>query len=210
MKSAIGYNQVKNIILGYSHRNPIIQARTRAMLGFQYVLACRYGELITYRHKQGYETIGLVKSQIKEYPKYWEVTLPNFKQGKIEYGTGFILKDSGEDWLRDICMEWVAACPTEQLFKIHQSRAKDLCSKALAPLGLDLLASTKRPYHYNTHHLRRSRADHLLKLFNFSILDVQKTLRHKFLSSTQSYIDSSLQERIDKLQNAKFQGFGTQ
>lgn len=188
--------------------------RTKALLAFQYVLACRVGELVRYKHSASqylnnnkivvavpeYVTSGLLKQNMREYPDYWEVLVPNFKQGsgKVQYKTGIIMKDTKENWLRDTCFNWLNMIQGEQVFVFQEETARNLARKALVQLGIDAIANKG----FSSHNLRDSRADHLLKIFHFNIIDVQKTLGHKNLNSTQQYIDSSIDERAQKLKQA--------
>lgn len=224
MKQPIEYSELKQLILNCPDK------QVQAIMAFQYVLACRIGELFPYRHKpyhfnpkdnipdpetakrkpfnqreripeKEYETFGLTKSSFTEYPDHWEVWIPSFKKGKGKpmFKVGIILKGNEyEKWLEEICIGWKNSCPTESLFSIKHDTARKRLKKQL-----EFKYDTKAHKTFSSHNLRDSRSDHLLKIFGYSVVDVQKTLDHQNLQTTSFYLDSDVSERLQKLKNPK-------
>jgi len=214
MKQAIDYPLLKETILAISNKE------VQAIVAYQYVLACRLGELFPYTHTiyhfiqadkdkplkerkkifaKPYTTQGLTQDCFHEFEDHWEIVMPIFKQhlSKPAYGTGFLLKGGQEQWLTDICFAWKEqAGPT--LFTISHEAARKRLKKVLGALGADNLAQKT----YSSHNLRDSRANHLLKLYGFNIIDIQQTLHHKRLETTKQYLNSSIDERKEKLKQA--------
>lgn len=218
LKTPIPYETLKKTIEGYSHPNSYVAARTQALMAFQYVLGCRSGELVPYLHpahtnKKGFTrpafmTVGLLKSQIREYPTHWEITIPNFKQEKnnikVHYKTGIISKNPEEKWLSDICFGWLPYSPYDIVFPLAPITARLTVSEALHSLGKELKSNSNNRW-VASHHLRDSRADHLYKLKNFSLVEIKETLGHSSLATTSVYLGSDIAERVKKLNAATVQ-----
>jgi len=194
-KSPIDYEKLKELILTCPDKE------CQAAMAIQYVLACRLGELFP-KDFDKYHSDGLLVDSFQNYPSYWQVSVANFKQRKkkLVMKNGFILKE-GENWLSDICLNWRKEAIDKgrrELFTVSPEGMRKRIKKSLAGAGYDVKAQKT----VSSHNLRDSRADHLLKLFGFNILDVQKTLGHANLKTTSEYIDSSVDERVKKLKEA--------
>jgi integrase len=219
MKAPIPYDKLKEIILACPDKE------LQAILAYQYALACRLGELFPYTHKPyhfypqdkrkpfkerrktwlpHFETGGIISDSFFEYADHWEIVQPVFKQHEAKpiFGKGFLLKDNPQEaWLNDICLTWLQthrANPQACIFSMNHETARKKIKKYLALAGFDVRAQKT----FSSHNLRDSRADHLLKIYGFSVLDIQKTLHHKNLKTTSEYLDSSIDERIKKLKDA--------
>lgn len=162
-----------------------MEARTKALIAFQYASGCRIGELLDYQHTDGSTTKGLLKSNVKIDDESISWEMPNFKvadeKKKLKYP--FILKEEGVLW--NIIYDWMGRCG-EQVFELKQSRARDLIREQIQP--------------HSSHALRRSRGTHLADTFGYNVYEIMDALGHTKMESSLAYVSAA--SRKSKMKKA--------
>ena len=179
IEKSMSYPYIKQVI------NNIPDLRTRAMVATQYGLSARAGELVSYTHKDGVETPGLLKSNIVNQKGLYVCNIPNFKNKKRLFKKPYI--SPKETFLFEPFKAWLDVCD-EQVFPVRISRYRQLVDAAL-------------PEGFSTHSLRHSRATHLAEIFGFNAYQIQAFLGHARLDTSAIYVASDL-SRSSKLLEA--------
>ncbi len=172
---------------------------TRTFIATQYFCAARVGELVkkTHRTKKyaAYYTNGLIYERVKEYDDYWMVDIPNFKQKKPAARKKAFFVKSVEPWLNEILAPLFREKQKGRVFPFGFEKARKMVKLEVAKLGRD--SNTGRTF--TSHNLRDTRADHLRKVYNFDARDLQRTLGLSSISILQHYIESTLDDRIQRM-----------
>ena len=166
----ISYPYIKEVI------NNIPDLRTKAMVCVQYGLAARCGEIISYTHRDGVETPGLLKSNIVNQKGLYVCNIPNFKNSKRFFKKPYI--SPKETFLFEPFKAWLDVCD-EQVFPLRISRYRTLVKNVL-PEGLA------------SHSLRHSRATHLAEIFGFNAYQIQAFLGHARLDTSAIYVAADM------------------
>ena len=227
-KTPIKYEVIKELI--ENTQDPLQQA----LVAVQYGIARRVGELVRRWHKVldpnwvkalkqlkkenpemaaeyeqekhyiGYHTEGILIRDIEETEDAIIFHCPNFKNKHQPYVRPFVVKE--ERWLYDIIRRWYlqrAATGAKHLFPCGFTKARVLISEALKPLGID--PATKKPY--SSHHLRHSRATHLVEIFEFSDYELKEFLGHAKLETSATYVHASQTQMRTKMKLALAKNF---
>jgi len=178
-KRALTYNQIKDLIL-----YKIMPLRIKALIATQYGTGARIGEILPYKNNKGIMFPGLQKADIENKEGYYLFRLPNFKNAKKKFKEVGIPKEK-EAWLLQPILMWINQCSKETLFSFHERRARELIKVNAG---------------FSSHYLRHSRATHLAQIFNYNAYEIQQTLGHSKLDTSQIYVDSRLEDRMKKME----------
>lgn len=163
-----------------------IPLEARALIAFQYSAAARIGELLEYRHTDGTVSRGIQKSNIFVSDSLIKWVQPNFKSKKEKTKEVIVFKEEGV--LFHVILDWLSHSG-EQVFTLHQSRARELVQKFLRP--------------YSSHALRHSRATHLAEIYDFNAYEIRDALGHTELGMSAHYVSTANRHKkmLDKLRN---------
>ncbi len=186
----IPYEKIEEIILTCS------DARTQALLAFQYGSGSRVGELVPYTHRKRvrayhpvekrkiwngeidtFKTEGILKSAINIQPDSISWTMPNFKS-HTKFKEPFVLVQ--EEFLYYTIKNWLKNCG-EQVFPFSERTARKLIKEEIYPLS--------------SHSLRKSRGTHLKSIFDYDAYDIMKALGHTKVETSLYYVDIDERKR---------------
>lgn len=179
-KKPIPYTQIKQLII-----NKVMPLRIKALIAIQYGTGARISEIITYTNAPKHKFFqGITKQDIETKENYTEFRLNNLKNKKNT--TKIVgIPNKKEAWLLKPIMDWIKFCETNNLFELHESKARKLIKKETG---------------FSSHYLRHSRATHLAQEFGFNAYEIQQTLGHAKLDTSQIYVNSNLEDRIKKME----------
>lgn len=174
MVEALSYQQIQDIL------QRIEDKRTQYIIALQYASAARVGEMIEYKHYQKGQdekpiiTHGILRKNIFITPEEISWSMPNFKVKRKDRTTKHPFVLAQEKFLYNIIKDRTLECLTENVIDLKQSHVRKLIREAIKP--------------YSSHILRRSRATHLVDLFDYNAYDIMYALGHTKLDTSMYYV----------------------